>query len=178
MEVILAEEKDLGTLLALYAEARAFMREHGNGGQWGDHYPSRALLLEDIARERLYLMKDGDELLGAFVFFVGEEPDYRTIESRWLTDNARYGVIHRVASAGRGGFLRRVVEFCGARAEDLRIDTHRNNAPMRGALEKLGFLPCGTVIVDDGTERIAYELCSRISFASQNKCREDRTDDI
>ena len=173
MEVILAKEGDLEALEALYAKARAFMRAHGNGGQWGDHYPSHALLLEDIARERLYLMKDGDELLGAFVFFVGEEPAYCAIDGKWLTDRAQqYGVIHRVASAGRGGFLRRVVEFCGARAEDLRIDTHRDNAPMRGALEKLGFTACGTVIVDDGTERIAYEMCSRISFASQNKCRE------
>ena len=178
MEVILAKQSDLEMLDGLYAGARAFMREHGNGGQWGDHYPSRALLSEDIAKERLYLMKDGDELLGAFVFFVGEEPAYRAIDGKWLTDRARCGVIHRVASAGRGGFLRRVVEFCGARSEDLRIDTHRDNAPMRGALEKLGFTACGTVIVDDGTERIAYELCSRISFASQNKCREDRTDDI
>ena len=63
-------------------------------------------------------------------------------------------------------------------ADDLRIDTHRDNAPMRGALEKLGFVPCGTVTVDDGTERIAYEKSSRISFAPQNKCREERTDDI
>ena len=176
--MILAKQPDLEMLDGLYARARAFMREHGNGGQWGDHYPSRALLLEDIARERLYLMKDGDELLGAFVFFVGEEPAYRAIDGKWLTDRAQYGVIHRVASAGRGSFLRRVVEFCGARAEDLRIDTHRDNAPMRGALEKLGFVPCGTVIVDDGTERIAYEKSSRISFAPQNKCREERTDDI
>lgn len=105
----------------------------------------------------MHLIKDGDELLGAFVFFVGEEPAYRAIDGKWLTDNTQYGVIHRVASAGKGGFVRRVVEFCEARTDDLRIDTHRDNAPMRGALERLGFVPCGTVIVDDGTERIAYE---------------------
>lgn len=169
MEVILAKEEDLEALEALYAKARAFMREHGNGGQWGEHYPPRALLLEDIKKARMHLIKDGDELWGAFVFFVGEEPAYRAIDGKWLTDNTQYGVIHRVASAGKGGFMRRVVEFCEARTDDLRIDTHRDNAPMRGALERLGFVPCGTVIVDDGTERIAYEICSRISFALQNK---------
>ena len=77
MEVILAKEEDLEALEALYAGARAFMREHGNGGQWGEQYPPRALLLEDIKKARMHLMKDGDELLGAFVFFVGEEPAYR-----------------------------------------------------------------------------------------------------
>ena len=112
------------------------MREHGNGGQWGGQYPPRALLLEDIKKARMHLIKDGDELLGAFVFFVGEEPAYRAIDGKWLTDSAQYGVIHRVASAGKGGFMRLVVEFCTARADDLRIDTHRDNAPMRGALEK------------------------------------------
>ena len=178
MEVVLAKEEDLERLEALYAQARAFMREHGNGGQWGGQYPPSALLLEDIEKARMHLIKDGDELLGAFVFFVGEEPAYRAIDGKWLTDNTQYVVIHRVASAGKGGFVRRVVEFCEARTDDLRIDTHRDNAPMRGALERLGFVPCGTVIVDDGTERIAYEICSRISFASQNKCREERTDDI
>ena len=167
MEVILAKEEDLGRLEALYAKARAFMREHGNGGQWGEQYPPRALLLEDIKKARMHLMKDGDELLGAFVFFVGEEPAYRAIDGKWLTDNASYGVIHRVASAGKGGFVRRVVEFCTARADDLRIDTHRNNAPMRGALERLGFVPCGSVTVDDGTERIAYERVHDFIFAKQ-----------
>ncbi len=167
MEVVLAKEKDLEALLALYAKARAFMREHGNGGQWGESYPPRSLLLEDIAKEQLYLMKDGDELLGAFVFFVGEEPDYRTIEGGWLTKNAQYGVIHRVASAGGHGFMRHVVEFCGARAEDLRIDTHRNNAPMRGALKRLGFMPCGTITTGDGGKRIAYERVHSFVFAEQ-----------
>lgn len=167
MEVVLAQEEDLEALEALYAKARAFMRAHGNGGQWGEQYPPRALLLEDIKMARMHLIKDGDGLLGAFVFFVGEEPAYRAIDGKWLTDSVQYGVIHRVASAGKGGFVRRVVEFCTARADDLRIDTHRDNAPMRAALEKLGFVPCGTVTVDDGTERIAYERVHDFIFAKQ-----------
>ena len=157
MEVVLAKESDLGLLEGLYARAREKMKESGNPTQWKDSYPPRELLLEDIRKERMYLMWDAGELLGAFVFFVGEEPAYRHIDGRWLTENREYGVVHRVASNGGRGFLRKVMDYCFARAGDLRIDTHEDNAPMRGALEKLGFAACGTVVVDDGTERIGYE---------------------
>ena len=99
MEVVLAKEEDLERLEALYAQARAFMREHGNGGQWGGQYPPSALLLEDIEKARMHLIKDGDELLGAFVFFVGEEPSYRAIDGTWLTGRAPGGVIPKCSKA-------------------------------------------------------------------------------
>ena len=157
MEVVLAKESDLGLLEGLYARAREKMRAAGNPSQWKDSYPPRELLSEDIRKGRLYLMREKGELLGAFVFFTGEEPAYQHIDGKWLTENREYGVVHRVASNGGRGFLRKVMDYCFARAGDLRIDTHEDNAPMRGALEKLGFAACGTVVVDDGTERIAFE---------------------
>ena len=39
----------------------------------------------------------------------------------------------------------------------LRCDTHEDNAPMRRALESFGFRECGTITVDNGTERVAYD---------------------
>ena len=157
MEVVLAKESDLALLEGLYARARAKMKTAGNPTQWKDSYPPRELLLEDIRKERLYLMREDGELLGAFVFFTGTDPAYRHIDGKWLTENREYGVVHRVAANEKRGFLRRVMDYCSERAKDIRIDTHEDNAPMRGALEKLGFTACGTVIVDDGTERIAFE---------------------
>lgn len=155
--IIQATMRDLPALETLYAAARGRMKAAGNPDQWKDSYPPRILLEEDIARGRLYLVKE-DELLGAFVFFVGTEAHYAAIDGMWMTENRAYGVIHRVASSGaRRGFLKTVVDYCAQFADDLRIDTHRDNAPMRGALTALGFRACGVVIVDDGTERIAFE---------------------
>ena len=148
--IIQATMRDLPALESLYAAARGRMKAAGNYDQWKDSYPPRTLIEEDIARGRLYLVKEDDALLGAFVFFVGTE------------ENRAYGVIHRVASSGtRRGFLHTVVDYCAQFADDLRIDTHRDNAPMRGALTALGFRPCGVVIVDDGTERIAFERVAK-----------------
>ena len=39
----------------------------------------------------------------------------------------------------------------------LRIDTHENNAVMRHLITSRGFLPCGTITVEDGTPRLAFE---------------------
>ena len=40
---------------------------------------------------------------------------------------------------------------------DVRIDTHRDNETMLHLIEKNGFIRCGIIIVDDGTERIAFQ---------------------
>ena len=110
--IIQATMRDLPALESLYAAARERMRAAGNSDQWKDSYPPRTLIEEDIARGRLYLVK-GDELLGAFVFFVGTEESYAAIDGMWMTENRAYGVIHRVASSGaRRGFLKTVVDYC------------------------------------------------------------------
>lgn len=160
--IIQATMRDLPALESLYAAARGRMKAAGNYDQWKDSYPPRTLIEEDIARGRLYLVKEDDALLGAFVFFVGTEENYSAIDGMWMTENRAYGIIHRVASSGtRRGFLHTVVDYCAQFADDLRIDTHRDNAPMRGALTAIGFRPCGVVIVDDGTERIAFERVAK-----------------
>ena len=38
------------------------------------------------------------------------------------------------------------------------MDTHADNAPMRHLLEKSGFSHRGTIYVEDGTPRLAFDL--------------------
>lgn len=154
-----AEPGDLDALLAVYASARAYMCLHGNPSQWGDDYPSPALLEEDIRRGRLYV--DADErgaVHGAFAFLPGDDPTYARIEGgSWLSD-APYGVIHRVASDGRmPGVFHRCAAFCRARCANLRIDTHHDNHTMQRLIEGAGFRRCGVIYVEDGSPRIAYQ---------------------
>lgn len=42
------------------------------------------------------------------------------------------------------------------RLAEVRADTHRDNVIMQHILEKNGFIKCGTIVVEDGTPRIAY----------------------
>ena len=55
--------------------------------------------------------------------------------------------------------------FCMRRCESLRIDTHADNAPMRGLLRKLGFAQCGTIRLADGSPRLAFERVCAAPFA-------------
>ena len=161
MEITLATPADLSAILDAYATARRFMKEAGNPHQWGDNYPSVAVVEGDLAVERLYLCREGEALLGVFCYFEGSEPVYDAMtEGNWLND-APYGVIHRIAvtEAGRGkGVARFCFDYAFGRCRNLKIDTHRDNLPMQKALTKAGFAYCGVVHYPErGGERLAYQ---------------------
>ena len=159
MEIRKARLEELDTLMALYDGARRYMRANGNMDQWINGYPCREMIREDIENGNSYVFAENGEIFGVFCFFYGEdvEPTYRVIDGAWIKDGP-YGVVHRIASGGR---MRRMVSQCAAwclaQCPSLRIDTYRLNRPMRQALERDGFRYCGKIIIEDGSERVAYQ---------------------
>lgn len=151
-------EPDLPAVFAIYARARAFMRENGNPNQWGNGKPNENTVRKDVRSGDLYAVCDADGICGVFFFKIFDDPTYRVIENgKWL-NNEKYGVIHRIASSGtKKGVLRTAVDYCFSVIPNIRIDTHEDNKIMQSALEKIGFLPCGTIHTDDGSPRIAYQ---------------------
>jgi len=146
----------------IYANARAFMSVSGNPTQWPDWYPSDAMLEEDIAGGKSYLVMDEQDEIQA-VFYYGFEHDdtYDVIEGAWCNEHP-YGVVHRIAASTRSkGAATFAIKWAFDQCHNLRIDTHVDNTPMRNLLKKLGFVECGMIWVLDGTaERIAYHKCS------------------
>lgn len=156
-----AELLDLPEILEIFRAARKYMRESGNPRQWGDTYPSPALLQEDLIKKQLFVVEINGRLCGAFVFFIGEEPTYRIIEDGAWIDDGPYGTIHRVASDGtEGGIFERCLAFCLERSGNLRIDTHSDNRIMQRLIEKSGFVRCGIIHLADESTRIAYQYSS------------------
>lgn len=87
----------------------------------------------------------------------GEDPTYRVIDGAWKNDRP-YATLHRVASSGKKrGMVDVIVKWAFSRHPNLRGDTHERNLPMRRAFERNGFERCGTIWVEDGTPRIAYQ---------------------
>ena len=162
LEIRLLGDEDIAECERIYAEARAFMRESGNATQWSGGYPGREVLLDDVAKKRLYGVFDGERQIGVFCFFIGVDPTYvRIYEGEWLT-GGEYGVIHRIAvsrDAHGKGVAHLCFGFAEARAKSVRIDTHRDNIPMQRSLAKYGFKRCGIIYLQSGDERIAYEKC-------------------
>lgn len=162
MNIRKATMQDEGELERIYAYARAFMKQTGNPNQWGDTSPSPEKVRDGIREGCAYVLCEGEHIAGAFYFRVGEDPTYRRIwDGDWLNDEP-YGVLHRVASDGTvHGVLRAAVAFASEYTNNLRIDTHDDNKVMQRAIANCGFLYCGRILTDNGTERRAYQKIVR-----------------
>ena len=156
-------ERDFDRMMEIYASARQFMKDNGNPNQWGPtNWPPEPLIHSDIQDGNSYVcVNDAGTVIGTFFFVQGKdiEPTYREItDGDWL-DGSSYGVVHRLASDGSekgiGTFcLNWAFEQCG----HLRVDTHGDNKVMQRTAEKLGFVHCGTIYVEeDDYPRMAYE---------------------
>ena len=158
MEIRQAKHDELDRIMEIYADARRYMREHGNAVQWTGGYPSREVIEADMDNGFCHVCTEGDEILGVFCFFVGEDPTYRIIENgAWLNDRP-YGVIHRIAvSSHRRGVASACFAWCFAACGNVKIDTHHDNIPMQRSLEKNGFTRCGTIYLANGDPRIGFQ---------------------
>lgn len=158
MYIRTAYPEDLDAIMGIYENARLFMSRAGNPTQWGTVYPKRELLMDDIDKKQCYVCADGKEIRAVFVLKMGDDPTYAVIEAGAWKNNAPYGTIHRLAGDGKArGVTKLCVDFCRGKIPNLRADTHRNNTIMQHLLEKNGFEPCGTIYVEDGSPRIAYQ---------------------
>jgi len=154
--------------MEIYDFARDFMAEHGNPNQWGPtNWPPRKLIQKDIETGNSYVCTSNDDrIIGTFFFIQGKdiEPTYSEItEGSWL-DDSPYGVIHRLAGDGSekgvGSFC---INWAYNQCDHIRIDTHIDNIVMQKLVEKLGFIHCGTIYVEqDDYPRLAYEKSSKI----------------
>ena len=150
---------DLDALMAIFTHARAQMAADGNPTQWGDGYPTREQLKNDIQRGVSSVMEHEGVPCATFVFIIGDDPTYAYIEDgQWLDDTLPYGTIHRIASNGqRRGIFRTVLDWCSAQCSNIRIDTHQANARMIHLIEQAQFTRCGIIYTRDHSPRIAYQ---------------------
>ena len=161
--IVKASLTDVPTMMAIFAGARAFMAEQHNPNQWGPaSWPPQSLIEQDIAEGKSYLVKKGDEIIGTFFCDAGEkvEPTYGYIEGEGWKYDGPYAVIHRIASSfTHKGVGEVAINFALKKAPHVRIDTHEDNAPMRGLLQKHGFQYRGIIYVAHSKNpRLAFEL--------------------
>lgn len=167
MDFILAQPQHLEEMCRITAQAKAQLKAMGLD-QWQKGYPSKEIWEADIENQMAWLATEENQILGVFAFQKTPDPSYYEIDGAWLT-NTPYASMHRVCVADNAkgkGVAGKMFSygFSMAKAEgfaSLRIDTHPDNAPMRRALEKAKFIPCGNIILkggcEDGDLRIAFE---------------------
>ena len=142
MEIRKVSAQDLDQIMQIYENAKAFMRENGNKDQWGDDYPSRELIEQDL--DDMYLCMEENQIACVFYYKKDEDEEYGQINGKWLNDEP-YAVVHRVASTGIiKGAASYCLDWAYSQIPNLRMDTYRDNIPMQKLLEKCGFQYCGS----------------------------------
>jgi len=147
---------DLDAVMQIYAYARAYMQQSGNPNQWFNNHPPQSVIADDIQAGLSYVCEDGGRITAVFYFNVEDEPTYNNINGQWLNSRP-YGVVHRIArgpdAKGAGAYC---LKWCEAMHPNIRIDTHRDNTAMLKLLDKLGYVYCGVIWLENGDERLAY----------------------
>ena len=154
-----ATEKDIPAAMELFSVAKSIMRSDGNMTQWGDCYPNEGIVRSDISKGGAHIVERYGQPVGYFALLPSPEPTYSSIGGKWLDDTAPYFVIHRIASSPEShGVFREIIEYALTVSGNLRIDTHRDNRIMRHIIEKAGFTYCGVIHIENGSERLAYQM--------------------
>ncbi len=157
MEIRQTTMEDLDVAMQVYETARKTMRSSGNLNQWINGYPSRELIKDDIRKGNSYVVTENGKIVAVLAFIIGPDPTYAKIDGAWLNDSP-YGVIHRIGSDGSTkGVIPFVIKYAFTKVDNIRIDTHRDNAIMQHVLTKNGFKRCGIIVIEDGTERVAFQ---------------------
>lgn len=158
MEIRKTTQEDVAAVMQIYEIARSFMRQTGNLLQWSGGYPSEELVRRDIEDGISYVAVENGEIEAVFIYFFGDDPTYLHIENGAWQNDAPYGVIHRIASRGQikgsGAFC---LQWGFSQCGNLKIDTHNDNRVMQHVLEKNGFKRCGTIYLENGEPRIAFQ---------------------
>lgn len=158
---------DIDHICHIIGEAQAQMACLGID-QWQNGYPDRRAIECDIERGVGMVLesRQGSGIIAYCAAIFDKEPTYHHIEDgEWLTSDADYVVVHRLAVAERfkhqgvaTDLMRRIESLARTRrCSSFRIDTHRDNRYMHSLCARLGFVRCGTIYVSDGSPRTAYE---------------------
>ena len=154
-----AKPTDITEIMQVMDAAKKIMRQSGNMHQWGDGYPSEAVIFSDMEKHGGFVIEDGSRIVGYFAFLPSPEPTYSKIyDGEWIDDNLPYHVIHRIASYPEAhGIFSTIMDFCFSHDANIRIDTHKDNRIMQHNIKKHGFTYCGIIYLASGDERLAYQ---------------------
>lgn len=144
-------EEDIEKVMEILEKAKKQIARFGID-QWQDGYPTEGDIRRDIKEGNSYILVDEGEIVGTTAFSFEEEEAYKNlVAGQWITNNERYGVIHRIAvdsEKGKKGYAKELLQNMEEIAKSqnvfsIRTDTHEGNNGMKSYLYKNGFTYCG-----------------------------------
>ncbi len=138
-------------------------RKNDGSDQWQNGYPNKQTVIDDITKGLGYVLVEKDQIIAYAAIIFGEEPTYKEIKGKWLSDKP-YAAIHRVATSevhkGKGIatqlFLMIELLCLSKNTFSIKVDTNFDNKQMLRILEKLNYTYCGDIFFS-GASRMAFE---------------------
>ena len=84
MELRTAAPEDLGKIMELIDQAKAFLKRNGVD-QWQNGYPDQTCIEEDIRKGKGYLCILDHDIAGYVCIDFEGEPAYDTLDGKWLS---------------------------------------------------------------------------------------------
>ena len=171
-----ARPSDMADIMQVMDAAKKIMRQSGNMHQWGEGYPSEAVITADMERNGGFVIEDcgrsakgcllpegRKKIVGYFAFLQSPEPTYSKIyDGEWIDDVQPYHVVHRIASyPDAHGIFSSIMDFCFSHDTNIRMDTHRDNKIMQHNILKHGFTYCGIIYLLSGDALDQRSLATR-----------------
>jgi GNAT superfamily N-acetyltransferase len=132
-------------------------------GQWQGTEPSQKTIENDILHRQFYLLTFNDRLIGGAALLPRDNAYDHLLSGAWLNQDP-YIVIHRffIHPTFHGQklskvFLTLIEEWVWRKGiNNIRLDTHERNIPMKGLLRSMSYLQVGRVNLPQAGERMVY----------------------
>lgn len=150
-------------------------RKQDGSEQWQNGYPNEQTVYDDIIKSYAYVLTENNMIVAYAAIIWGEEPTYKNITGKWLT-NDDYVVVHRVATSsiakGKGmatHLFKMIEDLCiEQKIYSIKIDTNFDNIPMLKLMEKLNYTYCGEIFFH-GSPRKAFEKVISIPLIDKTR---------
>lgn len=165
MKMRLAKPADIKEIMDIVGQVQKKYFEKNDIPQWRDGYPQKELFEKDIEKKSLFVLSQGELIIGMAAVCFEHEPSYDIIENGAWKSDGEYAVIHRIAVSpdfhgfGFGkNFIELAQMLCNQRGvHSLRADTHEQNIAMQKTFQSCGMEYCGVIHIENGDPRVAYE---------------------
>lgn len=145
LEFIKAETTDFDAIFEMMKRAKAKSYEEGVF-QWDDKYPNADTLYTDIVNSNMYLIKEGENTVGFFVYNSSCEDDLHN-DIKWLYPSDNWIFLHRMCidpvCQGKGYGQSVIGKFISsikqAGYNSIRLDVFSTNQAAIHIYEKFGF---------------------------------------
>lgn len=152
-----ASEPDLSQLLSIIKSCGQNLIEQGIF-QWNEKYPSKEVLLEDIALQQIWKLEDGNKIVGLIVLTENEDEEYQHV--KWLTKNQQNLYIHRLAVHPKfqgKGYAQKLMDFAEKYAMEnnynsIRLDTFSQNKRNQKFYEQRNYIKLESIYFPNQSE--------------------------